>query len=215
MNQILIVSFSGSNRKILSEFCVHEKELLIDFSEYVKSQLHVNIVTDLKGRNITDYLNVYKFLNNEMFYTHSMLVVLRYFYDDIANFLINNPANVKVTLKINNPILDGLSEIAGMGTLDRVYEMDESQKVRKVTNVTGFTGFNTIREFLQKLINCSDFEKLGRVIEESKYAFIVDRISSLDDLEQKMDSYVMAAAIIYFLNNEFSEVNLKDFDLGC
>lgn len=189
MNQILIVS-SSNNRKILEKFCVHEKELYVNFFEYVRSQLHVNIVSDLMDRDILDYLETYRFLCHETFSIRSVITCLRYFYLDMANFLINNPANIKIILNIN----------------------ENENNTRELQNVTSFKNFDEIETFFRKLIDCSDFDRIYQIVDDSKYSFIIDKVLAVDNIKNKFDNYVIATAILYFLENEFSETNIKNFD---
>lgn len=69
------------------------KDFRIKFSfyEYVKSQMHFPLVVYLNNRNPNDYKEVYLFLtsNLDISKPRCMEKIVRYFYRDISNSLIN------------------------------------------------------------------------------------------------------------------------------
>lgn len=75
------------------------KELEVAFADYVKSQVHLNLVTGLYGRTLRQYVNALRYCNDgEAAYLYSALEVLRYFYSDMASFLIKNSNNIKFSV---------------------------------------------------------------------------------------------------------------------
>ena len=115
MNQLIVISAKGVNPVYRERFKVTQaNNLKINFIEYVKSQLHNNVVTDFFNRNIFAYLNAYKFLKGEIFLEDEALKVMHYFYKDIANFLIKNPADMNVYITINSDEDSGQNDLRFM-----------------------------------------------------------------------------------------------------
>jgi hypothetical protein len=79
------------------------RELTFTFENYVKSQLHLQVVTELYGRDIFQYNNALKYLRGEDKFVLDCSEVLRFFYQDMTNMLCNvlkkNPdLNTKVMI---------------------------------------------------------------------------------------------------------------------
>lgn len=81
-------------------------ELEISYYDYVKSQMYLNTVSVFyknNQRNIFDYSDAYEYLHDKIPEKRDKaLLVLTYFYQDMADFLIYNPSSVKLTLKIDS-----------------------------------------------------------------------------------------------------------------
>lgn len=89
---------------------VLREEISIDFLGYVKSQVHLNISDDLFNRPFGEYMNALRFLEKGCkMYQQNAEKVLRYFYTDMANFLIRNPQNVKMNIQVGG--WTGLPEV--------------------------------------------------------------------------------------------------------
>lgn len=61
----------------------------LKFKEYLKSQLHSNIITPLYQRDIFNYADALKFINGDDRYFDAYKVSIKYFYRDIGNMLGN------------------------------------------------------------------------------------------------------------------------------
>lgn len=61
----------------------------LKFKEYLKSQLHSNIITTLYQRDIFNYAEALKFINGEDRYFDSYKLSIKYFYRDMGNMLGN------------------------------------------------------------------------------------------------------------------------------
>lgn len=61
----------------------------LKFTEYLKSQLHSNIITTLYQRDIFNYAEALKFMNGEDRYFDSYKQSIKYFYRDMGNMLGN------------------------------------------------------------------------------------------------------------------------------
>lgn len=81
-------------------------ELEVSFYDYVKSQMYLNTVSVFyknNQRNIFDYSDAYEYLHDKIPEKRDKaLLVLTYFYQDMADFLIYNPSSVKLTLKVDS-----------------------------------------------------------------------------------------------------------------
>ena len=72
--------------------------LTFDFKEYVKSQIHFPLVTRIKHRNLSDYLEVLNALEEKRISDEAIpkyIKVLKFFYQDIGHSILN-------TKSINN-----------------------------------------------------------------------------------------------------------------
>lgn len=101
--QIVAVASFDRNDAVLQHLCVSNEQFELSFSEYVKSQIHLNVVGDLYGRRLQEYVQANHYIRGEKSYLEQAKAVLRYFYRDVAQFLINNPKNVRMGI-----ITDGM-----------------------------------------------------------------------------------------------------------
>lgn len=194
VNQLIVVSAKGDDPVYREKFSVREASLSFSFVEYVKSQLHINVVTELLGRNIFAYLNTYKFLKGENILGDEAIKVLHYFYEDVANFLIRNPANMKLSIIINP---DGESDLNF--SLGNIQEWQE---------------FSQVKDFLENLMEAKTDLELFQIIQNSKYSFILDYVLSLEDIRKKLDSWILATSILSYLAQGVSIENLIEFRGG-
>lgn len=172
LNQIITISSVRIDNRILDRLLVTD-ELYIQFSDYVKSQLHLNLVSDLYHRDVGEYFNAYQYLIGDESHIKDCLRVVRYFYHDIAHFLINNLDSVEIELVIDAP---------GITSLD----LKEGSLVA--------------RQELQRIMNSVDSDNLIETIEKSDYAFLLDYVEDFDDLKVKLSSYSVAAFILKSLS---------------
>lgn len=78
-------------------------DLAVDFLDYVKSQVHLNLVASLYGRTLRQYVETLRYcMGGNPVYRNNALGVLRYFYADMASFLIRNSGNIKFTVTVGN-----------------------------------------------------------------------------------------------------------------
>lgn len=172
LNQIVTISSVRIDNRILDRLLVTD-ELYIRFSDYVKSQLHLNLVSDLYHRDVGEYFNAYQYIAGNEGYYKDCLHVVHYFYHDIAHFLINNLDNVKIELVVDAP---------GIVSLD----LEEGSQIA--------------RKELQRIIDSVDSDNLIETIEKSDYAFLLDYVENTDDLKVKLSSYSVAAFILKSLS---------------
>ena len=194
MNQLIVISAKGDNPLYREKFKVKANNFTINFIEYVKSQLHSNVVTDFFGRNVFAYLNTYKFLKGEIFLEDEAMKVLNYFYEDIANFLIKNPLDMKICVTINPKGESDLKFLLG--------------------NINEFQNFSQVENFLNSLLNAKTDLELFQIIQNSEYSFILDYVLSMDDIRNKINSWILATAILSYLAQGVTIDNLIEFHGG-
>lgn len=154
-----------------------EGSIRIKFSEYVKSQIHLNVVYGLYGRSLHDYVETLYFLNGKTSKRKSAMKVLHYFYKDAANFLINNRKNVQLEL---------------------VVDTENFNLSRQVVNVSQLRtdllqGFDDVLSGKKPLI-------------EWEYASDLDSIEDTNDLKQKADSYALAFKLQKEYTNDVTKI---------
>lgn len=179
--QLIAVSAINRNDSIIDRFSVkgivdgmssdgipEKRILIVKFSSYVKSQIHLCIVSDLYGRSILDYVDAAKYLNGYKAYVKSAERVLHYFYEDMSRFLINNPYNLvfQVLVDVDFPSIN--------------------------------VDVKTVKEEFESLLGSVDTDRLYLEMATFRYSFIIDNLDntrSLDDARAKIDSYVVAAIL--------------------
>lgn len=142
---------------------------IVKFSDYVKSQIHLNIVSRLFVRQFTAYKSVYDSLEGKVMDRENFELVLQYFYEDLSNFLIYNPYNIKLVVKVDveAPWLQGVH-----------YNFTETQRS------------------LLDLLKCrNNFEQLLELMGDNTAFEIIDTTLGAEDLDSKIDSYTVAAIL--------------------
>ena len=94
-----------SQSELISKYSVNVEgnPLMVKFSEYVKSQVHLNIVHGLYNRSLSEYAETLAFLRGSTSKRAVAEKVLRYYYADLANFLINNSTPVYLLTDVDTP----------------------------------------------------------------------------------------------------------------
>lgn len=164
---IIAVSAVSRDSAIMSQLCVASQELRIRFSEYVKSQIHLNIVEDLYKRSVSEYAKALYYLNGNGMYKDTAEKVLEYFYRDLAAFLINNPVNIKLNIVID-------------------FEVDNEFVVNLADVKEQFTAILQTVQRGENPVDC---------LQKFPYSFIFDDVESTEDAISKCDSYALAAVL--------------------
>lgn len=151
-----------------SLLCVKEQVLRVCFSDYVKSQIHLNIVQDFYGRGINEYVEALLFLNGNPDYRKSAESVLRYFYLDMAKFLINNEENVLLVIVVDSDMFTLPEKTVNL-------EMLKQEFLRVLSDVLQGADTDALRNY--------------------QYAFIFDKVNGNEDAVRKSDSYSLAAIL--------------------
>lgn len=96
-----LVAVSATSKTTI-DLSINKEEISISFLDYVRSQVHLNIADDLYHRPFHEYADTLRYLTNGYsMYLETAQKVLRYFYSDMASFLIRNPYNVKMFVCVN------------------------------------------------------------------------------------------------------------------
>ena len=168
MNHILAMGAPEIGRQFDIQI---QDTIVVVFSEYVKSQLHMNILELLNlKRDIFDYKKAYDYLVlGELRYQRECQKVLNFFYEDITAFLVHSQNNFKIEVKDDS----GLYE-------------------RRKRNIE----YKEVRAQIEQLASLQglDFEKaLLFVKENKKLVSILDYVTAKEELQNKLDSYTAVA----------------------
>lgn len=169
--QLVTIAAFSKNCEALGDFLtqlnVSSRTISVKFSDYVKSQIHLNISYSLYGREISEYVKASYFIAGDRRYQKIAQTVLGYFYSDMANFLINNSSEVDLRLEVDCD-------------LDcETVEVD----------------LDAIVSDLNKVLCNINSEGLPELIKQFRYGFIFDSVEDLDDAKSKIRSYALAAVL--------------------
>ena len=67
----------------------NESDLQISFEDYIKSQIHYNVLVYINNRNLPDYNSAYNYLCGRTDNIEAYKRVLRYYYEDVANLIFS------------------------------------------------------------------------------------------------------------------------------
>lgn len=114
----MIVPYSQYMGFIISGFrplYVHlfNNDLTFTFENYVKSQLHLQVVPDLYNRDIFTYAKALEYLRGNDQYLLECSYVLKYFYQDMTNMICN-------LLKVSPDIESKISVVSGLGRNSKI-----------------------------------------------------------------------------------------------
>lgn len=131
-----LVAVSATSKTTI-DLSISKKEISINFLDYVKSQVHLNIADDLYNRPFHEYADALRYLTNGYsMYLETTKEVLRYFYTDMTNFLIRNPYNVSLKICVDADL--GLPEVRY--DVDKVkVELREMASANSVEELASFT----------------------------------------------------------------------------
>lgn len=180
-DQILLIAAS---RDVMSSIVIPSQDLELDFSEYVSSQLHLNVTTDLFGREMQEYYHAYLFLRGDQGYQEDVVRVLGYFYTDVAMFLENNPCNLRVQITVPECIhkLCGTA-VFHVGTL-----------------------FHELNALLVEIDACEgNYERIEEVVRNSACSVIFDAVPDPKLISAKQHSYV----VLIMLKQVLAQPKLK------
>lgn len=145
IGHLVALSTEGLKPEIYESLCVASTSLEVSFDAYVKSQVHLNLTDDLFSRPFRKYVHAMRFLQSqEEYYRKDTSSVLRWFYRDMAYFLIHNRENI--CLRIEVPDCLELPEV--------VYYLPEVQEeFRQVTREHSVEAVRKFRfsELLRKI----------------------------------------------------------------
>lgn len=170
-----LVTISALNKEnqamtvFLSQLKVSERKICIRFSDYVKSQVHLNVSGSLYNRHISLYVKVLSFLYGNEKYRDDAGEVLRLFYSDMAGFLINNPSRIEMVLVVD----------ADLGEEVDVY-LDRA-----------------VESFVS-ILEQADSSALPELLKNYEFSEILDHVDDLEDAKKKAANYVLAAILLKY-----------------
>lgn len=151
-----------------------DRDITIRFSNYVKSQIHCYIGEIIGKKSFLTYVNAYHYLNGEKQYYNDAIELLHCYYIDMATFLLHSSINIQLTLVVD---ID----------LDDVWEANIMETKKSIAELFAYSKSPD-----------SNFKKY---LDNSKYAWLLDFVSSAEEGEQKLDNYTVAASIFDMLQD--------------
>lgn len=162
--QIITVAALGSSSDSIAKYYVQSGSLKIRFSEYVKSQVHLNVVHGLFGRQLKEYVETLWFLNGHMVYRDVAKNVLRYFYSDLSDFLVNNCNAIDLSVVVDTNYFGCPSIHVDLEKLREDFQKESSSIVRGDIKLKNW-------RFAKALDYAKDYEDLK--MKAGSYAFAV------------------------------------------
>lgn len=152
-------------------FITTDDILVVRYSDYVKSQLHLNMTSQLFERSSMLYKAAYDFIEGDYSLEGEAEKVLELFYHDMINFLLHNEANVKI---------------------ECVTDINFTHKYVRYYNYT------RQYEHLQQL--CSkhfeSFDDASKYVQENKsISYVLDYMQNVQDIERRLDSFCAISLI--------------------
>lgn len=169
VDHLIALSALPKRNLLWTNYPISEHVLNLKFSNYVKSQVHLNVVDDLCGRSLSSCVNALRYLKGSTQYHSYAIKALRNFYSDMSRFLINNPKDVVLNIDVD----------VDLGLPVHFYSLSDVKKEIKEITVLG---------------SDSDTEKLREFLNSSKYANVID-FSDGSDILVKLNSYSIAAIL--------------------
>lgn len=161
--------------------------LKIRYSEYVKSQLHLNIVNQLFDRPVELYKQAYDYLCGNKVYHKAAGEVLTYFYKDIINFLYYNKYNVKVEL------------ITDINSDGKKYFCDYQKYKDSLTDLANRT--------------FSDFHEILEYVQENKsISKVCDYVTRIENIPERIDSFTAIAILTKYKPGRYIEWEVPNGD---
>ena len=101
--QLLLVAYSSGD-VCGNRIAIQEPRLTLKYSDYVKSQLHLPVISGFYEpweRSIFQYANALDYLEGDKEKREDALIVARYYYEDMANFLLKNRSEVHLATDLS------------------------------------------------------------------------------------------------------------------
>lgn len=171
VDHLVAISATRKSTYIRDNLKIAVKDLQLKFSDYVKSQVHLNVSSDLYDRPLGDYVKALRYLNGAKKYASSAIKVLNYFYLDMAYFLVNNLDDINLFLEVD-------------------CELDIPVKVYSVSQVKD--------EILKMVdtVQSDDGDDLLDAMHSFEFSEIFDKCSGSEDIKKKLNSYAVAAILL-------------------
>lgn len=159
-NHILLIAsqnrFTCEGKAHLKTFSIHEPEITLCFSDYVRSQVHCNVTEKLFQRDRDLYIKLYRGD------TTCLDEVRQYFITDARNFLLCNDGDVNLTL------------IYDFDDNTNLVDTSEVEKVKEQMHQI-LEGKDSNEEMLVWLChNCVDINDVGEKLDNYATAYFLE-----------------------------------------
>lgn len=176
MGQLITVAASKQNHLSLNDLMLNNPDVIfsVTFSDYVKSQIHLNIVTGLFGRSILEYKYTLDYLQGKVPLSEDVKNVLLFYYTDMLNFLSNNSYDCNLKVSNDIPALQGVTSCIVIGEVE-----------------------NMCKHFMEEIQELNNsFDALYHIISSLEFAEVIDYLDSTLDLHVKPCSVITMAYLI-------------------
>ena len=145
----------------------------MNFEQYVKSQLHLNVVHDLFDRDILMYAKALDYLKGDKKQEQVAKEVLFWFYEDVYMFLIRNPQSVVCKVEVPKDLFSDIKRI----------DYDIQSIKQKLLN------------FVEETTKQSKPEQMLELLQQFEFAEMFDEVEKLEDIKLKLDNFAVAAML--------------------
>lgn len=184
VGHLLSVAASKSNGLDLKDLMLDTQGVIfsISFSDYVKSQIHLNLVTRLFSRDIRDYKYALDYISGQVPFNETVKEILIYFYTDMLHFLEINEydCNLELVNDVQMPINCNLDFASVSAEFQEFYTQ------------------------LQSL----DFDNTYELLKSSKFAEIIDYMDSIKAVEERLNSFTTIAYLMLLIR-EVKQCSIK------
>jgi hypothetical protein len=172
-----------ASAKLSEQLDINGEEYLyvVPFSDYIKSQIHLNVTNRLYNRDSRLYKAAYDYLIGESTNAESLNPILEFFYSDMKDFLLHNKYNIRLELDINVEVPD---------TKKVSYNYGDIRTELLCTANENFSDFNDARLWLKKHHYAEN---------------VMQYVNSNTELFNKIDSYTAIA----ILSDNLGKKNIK------
>lgn len=125
MMQLFLIAHSDS--PVVKSFSVREGMLTIRYSEYVKSQIHLNTVSGFysshKERNIFEYAKALEYLEGNTSSLDAARMVLSYYYEDMSRFMLRNKEEIALEVLVDSDLDIPTEEVSFSGVKGSILDI--------------------------------------------------------------------------------------------
>lgn len=145
MNHVLVSSFSPKYGEVLN------KKPMLKFKEYLKSQVHYNIISLMHDRDILEYNNAYNYLKGVIADDADYKKVIKYYYSDVADVILKSNVELKedfsiigsneipkadniekITIDVDSVMEDLYNMINGIGVVTNKHQLDYNRLISQL-----------------------------------------------------------------------------------
>lgn len=155
-------------------FITTDDVLVVKYSDYVKSQLHLNMTSQLFERSSMLYKAAYDFIEGDYSLEGKAEEVLELFYRDMIGFLIHNESNIKI---------------------ECITDIKFSHKYVRHYNYT--KQYERLKELCSK--HFESFDDASKYVQENKpINYVLDYMQNVQDVEHRLDSFCAISLIMNY-----------------